>query len=302
MGKQYYYKKTVSYDYEIAHIYEHLLLHCLRKRLVERGFTLGLCGWVHGTLFTDLILLETHSFSQLVEDEVASFLDRPLKIEDEDWSLALATVSAEYGYALKVIDKLTAKTELEQIDLAPLQRLDGSRVLERFTIRQNKTDKQIIHRLSDTVPPERKNIIFSFQSDNLNELAVVFRLWPIIVDNLQYLINQYGGYCDKITFPEFNDDGSTLEMTLRVSHTSTSPLATEIPNLISTARKKINFLKLREELNQYANYYQSSPYFAHDPENILDDSGILVSRQAIATLFTPENVQHVWGRLRATIS
>lgn len=298
MNKIYFYKKVKGYNHEATHVYEHIFLNAFRKHAKENGFTEGLYGWVHGSVYYGaIILLEGCFYGSKAEKLFRNFLAKEIKISDEDIKKGITAMSAEYLSNIEITDKKAFYLDIEKVSKSPFSSLDKNLVIEKFEIKDWEDNPKIakVNKGEDLF--KKITVNFDYTGKNLEEMAIIFRLWPILADNIKYIVYTMGGYVSEILFPEFMKDSDYLNMGIVANFRKENGLENKIEAEIKNMQDKMVFTNMERELKTYINSYRDDSSFADDPEAIMDDAGILISRDKMAELFTPENVQHVWGSL-----
>lgn len=301
MNKVYFYKQISDYDNEAAHIYEHIFISNFHKLLKKNGFTFGLYGWVQGSTFNDIILIEVAFYDKSAEKLFLDFVNHPMIITEKDIQHAISVISVETRANIEV-DMAALNKELEIISNLPFHDLESQPILSRFMHKKNSSKSEIINMHTKKSTFEKANLIFAYIEKDLQEIAIIFRIWPILYDNILSIINKNCGYCVNSHSPAFNKRSGYLLMGIEVGLRKGTSAKQHLENDINKMLKSINFQKRKPELKQYITTFKNNIDFAHIPEQIFDNTGVLVSRSKIAELFTAENVQRVWDKLEFNIT
>jgi hypothetical protein len=297
----YFFKSTNAHSHETAHIYEHIFVSSFRQQLIKNGLHLGLFGWIHGKTYNDTILIECAFYDPKAEKLFYDFMRQSLEITDEKIESAISIISSEYGSSVEIANKAKLAEDLKKLSALPFCNLEEQDIIKSIEPNAQGAEPKtttVCHKQDNFI---KTKIVFTYAGKNLNNLAIIPRLWPILADNVAHALNQTGGYVSALHFPEFNDNDCLtmrLECNFRAERCSPQQIIEDINNL----KKTINFIQLKPELEKYITAFKNSDRFAHAPEEIMDDTGILVSRHKIAALFTPENVQRVWNKLELDIT
>ncbi len=301
MNKFYLYKLISDCDNEAAHIYEHLFLRAAQQALVEAGFAPGLYGWQNGATYRDIILLECGFYDPKATKIFAEFLQQPVEFDPANIAQAVAVISAEYRGQL-TYDPAVLAAELARIAARPFFDLEKTPILTRFSREKARAGSKIVQVKSQKDHYHKIALNFAYRQNNLEEIALLFRLWPILYDQLATLINQLGGYIVNVHAPSFNPQSDWLTMGVEVGFKKGLVSKPILLQKIKRLQRDFDFAQHRQALQTYAREFRDNIDFAHIPEEIFERTGALVSRQKIAALLTPENAERVWQQLRCDIS
>lgn len=300
MNKVYLYKKISPYDNEAAHIYEHLFIDAFEQFVQQKGFSLGLFGYLGGRTYNDIMLIEGGFHNNKVEKLLYGFIKHPIKITEEAINKSLAVISSELTSHIKIIDKNKLITTLNEISKLPFHNIEEQNILEQFPAKEPKKSSLLI--LTKAQKDFKKlEIDFDYKGTSPEDIVVAYRIWHILIYNVLPIIRKLGGYDSDSSDPWFDEGKKWLSMYLKITLGKNSTTEKNLSDNIKKMQKEMDFSKLKKELNIYTNSFKNSETLSRIPEDIFINSGILVSRNKIAELFTSENVQRVWDKLELSI-
>ncbi len=196
----YYSKTTSNFSYESAHIYEHIFVASFRQRMTDKGFCLGLFGWVSGKVYSNTILIEGAFYDAKTEKLFCEFMRQPIDITDERIRSAVDTVSSEYGLSVEIVKKEEFVRELEEIARLPFRDIEEFGVLERIAENNCETEQGAVMVGGDKCNFKEVGIGFSYAGEELSDIAIIFRLWPVLLITLLSRLIYVEGIA-RATFP-----------------------------------------------------------------------------------------------------
>lgn len=302
MNKVYLYKNISKYDNEVAHIYEHIFIDTFEQFAQENSFTPGFFGYLGGRTYDTIMIIEGGFYNMKAQKLLYDFTRRPIKVADEDVQKNLAVISSELNSNIEIINRDKLITEIDEISELPFRDMEDQYELERFPIRKNQTKSKCLKLTKNKKGFKKLEVSFAYKGTNLEDIAIVYRIWPILVNNIALVTRKLGGYDGESFAPWFDENKKWLRMYIEVNLKRGDATKNHLFASVKEMQKKIIFFKLKKELSIYTNSFENSEALAHIPEDIFTSSGLLVSRSKIAELFTPENVQRVWDKLDLNIN
>lgn len=110
-----YQKEYTAASYDVAHLYEHIVIHSFYKYLESHHIQPGLVGYIGGETFEGIIFLNTTFYDQHVADLYEEFLSKKLEISDALISHTLHELEAEDRINLIMRDKASLDQQLDSL-------------------------------------------------------------------------------------------------------------------------------------------------------------------------------------------
>lgn len=86
---------TEGIAWDVAHVYEHALIHGARKYLRLHGINLDLCGWIVGETFEKYLFIDGGFYDTEVAELFDAYMQDVTNLMLEDVTTAISTVQAE---------------------------------------------------------------------------------------------------------------------------------------------------------------------------------------------------------------
>ena len=302
MNNRYLYKVISDYDFQIAHVYEHIFISAFLQLIKEKGFQIGLFGWICGEIFDDVIMIEVGFYDKKARALFDEYLETEFVVTDEMLAKAVGSVACEYRANLSV-DLEKIKIELDKIAEKPFLWLEEQLVLEEYSnVKDRYRSKYLkVHKRKSDY--EEVAVMADYRGKRVDDLAVLMRIWPIFADNISFFMEERKeGYGFDTISPFYDKNNKCVTMGEAYICRGGEYSEDEIKKDVEAILKNIDFVNFRQEIEDYIDGFRRMSNFENIPRKIMDDIGLLVSRRKIAELFTAENVQRVWDRLEIRVS
>jgi len=112
-------KEYAASSYDVAHLYEHIVIHSFYNYLESHHIQPGLVGYIGGETFEGIIFLNTTFYDQRVADLYEEFLSKKLEINDALILHTLRELEAEDKINLIVQDKASFDQQLSSLVMTP---------------------------------------------------------------------------------------------------------------------------------------------------------------------------------------
>jgi hypothetical protein len=297
-----FYKDTRNCDYEIGHLYEHLLIQDFYETLNADGYIDGLWGWLSGETFDGALFLSAGFYDNSAKKRFINYMQQPPSFSATSIKNAIAHMEAEDD-VLITYDMSDITRQLQKIETLGFIRLSGN---EDLAIHHDSTQKDL---------PKSKYLVArkskkSFQNFSIKigicnptnlDKEIFLRLNVVANDVVAGALNQmsaYGYFGEGPIFEEQTDNFifHYTEQTIAKKHYDEKRILSKLTQEL----KGVDFTGKKRDLKKYIRgyYLDTSSDFVVDYFRF---TGIVTSKYHIYKLFTPKNVQKVWDKLEVKI-
>ncbi len=299
-----YSKPLNDVGWDVAHLYEHLVIARFKKYVHDKGYSGALYGWVSGETFPAVIFIEAGFYDPAVKSLFDTFMqsEADARIDLSMLDHELERLQAEEQAVVKKIDLLQLKSDLLRLDAQPF--LDHEKTTSA-SLALATTNKHTGSSLALEPTPNlfvTNTVIVSLSDASTEDNALFLRLTPPLFAIIEEAVNAAGGYV--LTYedtPSYNQSRHGVYEVAQVSFRSTrydsEALGTELTKAIACfdAHSRL------DALNAYREGFEKTETWSTLPIDYYRSTGILTSRHQIATNFTPEKVTDVIRRVIVTI-
>lgn len=293
-----YHMKTRDFDYEAAHLYEHMLIQTFINTLPEHGISQFFFGWISGETFRDFMFINYNFYDSKVESLFRRFMKKDGRIDFSMIDNQLVRIQVEDLSVINKIDSDKLVAELKRIDAAPFYDHSGKIVAEHV-----ESSKAIPSQIIEMHPskPQFSHVVISFAANNLtlDEKLAFLRLTPIIYDATDLALFSIGLYQNHVgpLSDNNNKDGMTTSATYTTLQNSNTPqqLRDAIQNSLDRLANDIS--KYSPQIKQYINCFKDSTEWSDSPLDYYRHSGVLTSRSQIVAAFTTQNILSILSKV-----
>lgn len=161
------------HDWNVAHLYEHLLIAGAKKYLEKHGFSKDFFGWISGETFEDYIFLDAFFYQKEAAECFDNYLETKPTFTDSDIAWATKCIEAEEKVTLHY-DAANVKHALNELNSHP------------WNTQQSSTGNRAVNKIITPRPSAKdfRDISIVFGANDLTnvEQKVFLRLRPILVD------------------------------------------------------------------------------------------------------------------------
>lgn len=291
-----------SFDNEVAHLYEHMLIQTFINRLTGQGISRYLFGWIDGETFNDVLFISYNFYLPSVEQLFINFITHEHRVDMTLYNLELERLQAE-TQAVATCDKSQVLSRIRAIDQATFTNITDITDPYYFPINQSPVTSVI-----ELKPDESlfERVMVTYYVDNLSivEKVVFLRIAPILSEAISEILHAAGAYT--IDGGAFDDDQQTDSMArLPVLYTIKKGTADskQLQTMLTHAIKQLpnHVLENAEQVRHYIHVFESDPAWIDAPIEYYRNSGLLTSRSVIAQSFTPESVAEIISRVVVAI-
>lgn len=291
-------------DFDVAHIYEHLIIQTFRRSLRDLGFSQYLFGWVNGETFHDVLFIEYGIYNPKIEKAFKKFMSKPQRINFEYLDNELVRIQAEEMRTIDALDKDALIEQLRHLDNEPF--LDHDHNIETvFT--QRPTDhapSEIISMHNSKSDFKDITVMLGAQNMTAEEKLAYLRFAPIlheVIDDCLFALGAYAANSSwAIDKPTHN--GMLIAAIHTIRRGSYTNKQVEQGLLDSLSALKTDLQNHPKELRHYIDGFVTTPNWNSFPIDYYRHTGIITSKKNIAKSFTPAILNTLIPKIKVSVS
>lgn len=274
--------ETHDTEWQIAHLFEHLLIRTFYAQLAHKMIPSEMISWVNGETFKDILFIDTLFYTKDLADEFNTYITKLPIFTQEEIAHSIAALQAEDKIILSINDTIALQNELQKLS----QREWSTPQLPRKEHPQSAiiTEKQSAKSFRDIV------IITKAMNLTHDEQKVFLRLRILLVDLVANSLIPINGIY------QGNDSSLALQhqdMAFMTKYTVTKgttlrQLNNALSNVIS-----IEQARLEKIIKNHFEVFASEPTWQDMPIEYFRQTGIVTNNQEIAQLATPKTVKSI---------
>lgn len=291
------------FDYEVAHLYEHLLIQTFIESLQDHGISRLFFGWLGGEAFRDVMFVNYNFYNPDVTKIFEQFINKTGRIDYSLIDNELLRIQAE---AVSTVDRVNTEkliAELKRIDEAQFVNHTKEVVSESISSSDNLTSNIIQLRKAKS-QFRHITVMLNAETLTLNEKVAFQRLTPIVYEMIDKQLFQLGSYQNEASFPMDTSEHDGLVAvtihTIRRRHYTTKYIEGLLKHALSETINDIR--RCPEQLKYYLDAFIHSPNWSDGPQYFYRHSGILTSRKNIVEAFTQQTLLSILSKLQVKVS
>jgi hypothetical protein len=302
-----YYLDIRRNNYEVAHLFEHLVLRGFHDLLEASGYEKylpNLFGWVSGDTYRNFVFIRFLFYDKEVERLFHAFMGQVFKIDERAMDDEVARIEAELKCEVKM-DRVAVLAEL--CDLAEM----GFRLADEQSLSVGKEygRRQLRKRIWQPTPARGKHenvtVRFRLTRWSAEEAAILLRLAPFALDLAgNYLRYKYRAYESDYESPRtvwIGEDKGNIQFlafqTIEKGLCSKEGISEELREIFKRFDFEAHFDKMQRSVESYAS---ASRYF-DDAIGYYEDTGCFTTWDKVEELWTKEKVRTVWRKIIITV-
>lgn len=294
---------VLATEFEIAHLYEHLLLRQFCQLLKQNNQPLCLSGWVNGETFEEYIFIDYGLYSPKTEHLLDEFLRTENKFNPADIDEELRVLQAENKAFLSVTSREQLLSQLHQLDKRQWANLakDMSPAVMDSELKQQKP--AILTLQPNAHSYRNVSVVFGVENITADELALFSRLTPIIYDIITHALRtKFYAYDRHFQFAT-RSRRHQAALGLAIFTVQRGALQQKPAQLaITQALAEFKPANHAKALSHYFEAFATTPNWHYFPVDYYRSSGVVVSRPYIRSLGTPQNVEDLFSRLKVKVT
>lgn len=287
-------------DYEVAHLYEHLVVASFNEYLKNRGYPYHLYGWLGGKTFRDVIFLEHGFYDEELGSVLADSLASDDRISLDLLDSELARIQAESLSVIKAINRDDMMRQLDQLNAR--QFIDhASHGFKSYVAPYQPADTPPVIELM-YAPKKFRSITMAAHFDDPSPQGMIafLRLEPLILDALDIAIRGIHGYAYDSTAVIRQTTSGEMSIVAIYDMPRNGMRASQIKALADSSIQQLiaEIQSHPDALTRYIQAFAATPNWHGFPIRYFKYTRIVTSRDAIAKVFTPERIIDILSRIR----
>lgn len=266
---------TSDSEWQVAHLFEHLVIHKFYSMLASKGVHSEMIAWVNGKTFENTVFVDTLFYTRVLADQFDTFVTNLPSFSDDEIAYGIATLQAEDKIILTVNNVLALQSEL-----AKLSKRDWNtrKLLKHGSSKQTiLTEKQSAKDFRDII------IISKATNLTVTEQKVFLRLtillMDVVTDSLSTIPGIYRGNDSDIVAQD-------KDMAFMTQYTITKGTALkQIQDAVSSATT-VDDDHTKGVIDCHFKTFSAEPLWQGAPIEYFRQTGIITTNQEIAKLAT----------------
>lgn len=272
-------------DWNIAHIFEHMLIMGAKSHLRSNGINIDLFGWISGLTFEEQLFLDGGFYQEKSARLFDDYMRGPHDFSKEDIQRAIISVELEEKSHFTVYDNTNVTETINKLNhlkwntvfagpAAPV-----SSVLKRAS--RDFRDIAIIVTATELSPSEQK---------------VFIRLWPIVADIINNFLATKAGSYEVGTSP-VRDRATALQFFSVYTIPATKGKLTDLQNELTAHLLEYDIQAAWPDFAAHFNAFASTELWKDSATEYFRNTGIVTTTSEIQSLATKNTVANVFKHL-----
>ena len=295
-----------GFEHEILHLYEHMLLARMIRRAAEYGCEPHVYGILCGSTADRRIFVD----SAAILPEVGRMVDDTMlapggRIDMNDLDTQLESIQAEKAIIFEIDDREALKRELLKIDCIAWVSASEDMQAPRVDTDAYQSPKPTILRWRRSAKSFRDLIVtLGVRRITPDEVALFMGMHSLLTDGVMRIIDERGAYVHDYSpharYKVYKDTGvvgAGIYMTVARGGMSNKEYERYI-------RTRLTEVFARDSSRAYQLYFDdlaTRGSVAYLPKAWHESTGIVVSREYIRQLATPENIASLLSRIEVEV-
>lgn len=281
---KYYQKDTSDTEWQIAHLFEHLLIRGFYSMLEDKHIQSDFISWTNGDTFERVLFIDALFYTEELANEFDAYATNLPMFSEEDIFYALATLQAEDKIIISVNDMPALQNEVNKLRKrkwnTPMMSFTPESVPKPAILTEKRSAKDF------------RDIVVVTKSENLTpeEQRLLLRTRILLIDitnnTLAPISGLYqGGHSDIIRRDE--------HMAFMSGYTITKGTTIkEIRNTLTDAFSPEVF-DLEKVLKSHFDVFSNEPLWQNAPIDYFRATGIITTNQEVASLATVDRIRSI---------
>ncbi len=289
-----------AYNFDVAHLYEHLLIRAFQDTLSAQGYPPVLAGWIGGETFRDAMFIDYGLYDERAEKILQDFISSTPRISLDDLPAELARIeveeSAEITIELPAVQDMLAKIDTE-IFTKDVPNINFTPYTE-FEVHHVQPDILKLHKAK----AKFRDVTIKIRLSNptTDQLTTLLRMSPLIHDvTSQVLQREYGSYEQATSWarrPRLSRDATlTAIHSVRRKGATLRDIKKVLPQIPEQLQD--NLTRHKSALDHYREAFLSTPNWNSFPIDYHRYAGLVTTKQNIAAHLTYENMLDILNNL-----
>lgn len=274
-------------QWQVSHLFEHMLIRGFFKLLNERDISSDLVGWVQADTFDDQIFIDTGFYNVSTQKIFNEYISRLPVFTDDDITYSIATIQAEDKLLITTSDTVKLGQEIEKLSH---RAWNVDHVLSQKIVARPLLEQKVARKFRD--------IIIEVHANHLTkqEQKLLLRFRTILIDI---------AYEALATIPGIYQRGSSA-LALRgedmayMSHytiTRSTVNLKHIHKLLEQRFQAYYVSSAMPAIHDHFTQYVQEPLWQAMPVEYFRDTGIITTVEEIASYATRETIESLMDKI-----
>lgn len=259
-------------------------------------------GWVSGETFRDVMFIEYGFYNPEVEELFIQFIQSNNRIDLDLINNEITRIEAEMKSIVTIPDHEVIKKRLISLNSLPITNAEQSDGIAQLQSVADQAEPTTWIEKSTEHAFRHITVTIGLKEGTQADKAIFLRLTPLITDAINAQLFKQGFYQNEVSWPIHNTVHDTMLFhaiyTVRKKAQNTRVIAKELATLLA----QLDVTSCQKEVAHYIQGFMHTANWHTFPIDYYRYSGMLVSRNEIAKLFTPVNIQLVLKKLIVDVS
>lgn len=274
-------------QWQLAHLFEHVLIAGFRNFLATRGHSKDLFGWLNGETFESYLFLEGGFYDPATAELFDEYLANLPRFTEDEIARSLRTIEAEERAVMKVTDYEKVQRVFEVLS----RRTRGSQ-----PVLDQRQPMPLIEEAGS--PKDFRSITLAVGAANLSvpEQKLLLRLYVILIDVIENALReQFGAYATGRSSVVDMKDGYAFFVKATFARNSVT-----MPCLKAACAEALHAFDVTANMAaimHHFNAFAAEPLWKDLSIEYYRHAGIVATNAEIAGYATTENVQSLIQKL-----
>lgn len=290
-----FYKKLPGFEYNLIHLYEHLVVRGLIDHIEAAGQNSFMAGYFEGRTYYESTMFYVKDDALL--DIARNYLNQQHIFCKADIDKELSSMGAELAAIYTVADYDKLQQDLARVDAVPYRLLDSDGIIEYHPlvrVAQTVPPDAVIRPVSGYRQYDTVSVNISLPHPTLFEMAAFFRLDYLINDVAYRVLRLERGAYRGASLTEDTDYDGTLTLTGNYYLRKGTYDIDKIKHQIAARLRNFSPLQYPEPLQQIIDQPVSRGLQLDYREEI----GLLISNSKIRASLSFDNIGSMWDKLQ----
>lgn len=275
---------TSDTEWEVAHLFEHLVIRRFYSTLKKIDIQSQLIAWTGGETFEGMIFIDTLFYTAELAAEFEKYITRLPEFSDSEILYSIATLEAEGRIILSIHDMTALRKEINKLHVrewnAPIVSFKQEDIPKSAILVEKRSAKDF------------RSIVIIVKIENLtaDEQKLLLRAHILLRDIVYDLLGPIGSiYQDSDTPLIRHEEDMAFMLGVTTSrNTSLKQIRERLSSAILT-----DVLDLEKTLKSHFTIFAGEPLWQNAPIDYFRQTGIITTNQEIASLATTDRMKSI---------
>lgn len=283
---------TKGYQWEVAHLFEHLVINGFYKLAQEQGYNTALIGWIDADTFEDRIYLDVGFYDKKVANLYASYMNNLPVFNDSEIETCMGIMMAEDRALYVVTDKEVLKQAINE--------LSRKGWVEEGSIVTQTQFGELLR--SSKATAKFRDITIGIYADNLteDEQKLFLRFEVLLNDIFTHAIgSNFNGYCRGVS--PVQKDNHIISALLVCTVAKGAATTQQIRALLEKALVDFDTSKNIDQIDAHFRAFSEVPLWKNLAISYYRWTGINTTTQEIASLANRSNIDSLLSKIKIVV-